>query len=216
MAQKKDKSSGTAPKGKKFTWQVHGVCKPKGKATATSDLVHIQEQQSNLGWNDCPTRTAPPISTTPTQPIFGKPIDVNVAISLIEDSFKLAQKHLFGDGEHRDFTQEILKLSYGITFDKSIILKILSQPKCEGLRSYLCYRDNHYSLVMLGVDKDGYDLGYYRKPEGKKAADSSVDNTGLLAEYGHPPGLVNFENPNQIDDHYVVLKYCNLPTVEER
>lgn len=106
----------------------------------------------------------------------------------------------------------LLVHSKAITFDKSPLLKIISQPKCEGVRFYLCLtphkqkptpKDTHsdispfapledgvLSLVLVGVDEKGHDLNYdgpinknSQHPDLTTLADGSV-----LDEYGHPPG----------------------------
>jgi hypothetical protein len=56
----------------------------------------------------------------------------------------------------------------GVTFDKSQLLRIISQPRCEGVRFYHALRkgsngDMAATLVLVGVDKDGFDLNYNLK-----------------------------------------------------
>jgi hypothetical protein len=94
--------------------------------------------------------------------------------------------------------RDLLEISSAITIDKNIILKTLSQPKCEGIRFYLCIKiiDEKpiISLVTVGVDEDGKDLHYdvQASVEASLRADNSlkttqVENMSLISEYGSPP-----------------------------
>src|ERR1700752_2897767 len=81
--------------------------------------------------------------------------------------------------EANDWLIELLRNSFAVTMDKSILLKTLSQPECEGIRYYLAMKrrpENQYkqkdeveltdsegkpvklTLVTVGVDKVGTDL----------------------------------------------------------
>lgn len=84
----------------------------------------------------------------------------------------------------------VVNITYGMTFDKDVLLKVLSQPECEGIRFYLCARaidpnkpeQLHLSLVTIGVDKDGFDLNFLQGL-------TPLDNTcpSLTCEYATPP-----------------------------
>jgi hypothetical protein len=114
----------------------------------------------------------------------------------------------------------LYNLAYGVTFDKTIVLKILSQPNCEGLRSYLCARkltdgSIHYSLVMVGVDCNGFDLNYppaCHTPKQNKnltLGDNTVVSESLVGEYGNPPGgsmMLKLNSDDPTNEHYYILK----------
>ncbi len=101
-------------------------------------------------------------------------------------------------------SEQLFRLNYGMTIEKDIALKILSQPGCEGLRLYLAAKgndENDVTLVVGGVDCEGYDLNYKNVPTPKRktiftndAWDAHItvtvpDTLSLLGEYvGHPPG----------------------------
>lgn len=139
---------------------------------------------------------------------YGRPIDANMSIHLIKAFLDRLDKAGVDLGElflskkrsvpipenpaHikllLDTLVELLRQSMGMTYDKNIILKILSQPTCEGMRFYLCEKRKNkkpfISLVLVGVDKDGADL-HYKK--GKGVRKQNVPTTSLTGEYGHPP-----------------------------
>jgi hypothetical protein len=101
----------------------------------------------------------------------------------------------------KDIHDKILDMTYGMTLERDLILKILSQPKCEGIRFYLCGRiieddDIHLSLVTVGVDCDGYDLRYNLTDTAKTGtatkdlsapAAQSITTQSLTGEYLTPP-----------------------------
>jgi hypothetical protein len=228
-----EKKSTVLPSSQTFTWQVHGRCMPKqiqGTTPSPGDyqdgIIPIQEQVSPLGMNPRP-RNRPQNSSIDADMSFGVPVDATLALTLIKaaldktSSFSEHKEKM--NDEDADFLDQVLSLNYGITFNKGIILKILSQPNCEALRSYLCKREtpdnkNHYSLVMVGVDKDGFDLNYYDTTSsgGAITAASQMDTESLLAEYGYPPGgggggIANIlkDKHDEFDQHYVLLNLAN-------
>ncbi len=102
----------------------------------------------------------------------------------------------------------LLSGSFAITFDKSVLLKTLSQPKCEGIRFYLCLKQSEknpaeqlLSLVTVGVDEAGKDLLYEYQP-GIPIKD--IPTRSLIAEYGHPPWVMSQSGPSI--DPFVLFK----------
>src|SRR5687767_11630464 len=75
--------------------------------------------------------------------------------------------------------QLIMNQTAAITFSKRLLLLLLSQKNCEGIRFYICRRpdpvdsnDLIRSLVMVGTDKDFKDLGASH-PSGSIIRDAS-------------------------------------------
>ena len=186
--------------------------------------IVIKEQISKLVFR-VPEQSKPDPSqqqsgATISNDSYGIPIDAPLAVKLIQNglsSSKLFFQSLFSekqlsedDKKAQKFLEGFINLSYGVTFDRGIMLKLLSQPNCEGLRAYLCSREDqgdfHTSLVMVGVDVNGYDLNY--GPGETKVAD--IGTNSLLVEYGYPPGGRTTVNVDEtvIDDHYALLKYA--------
>ncbi|WP_074491209.1 hypothetical protein [Mucilaginibacter polytrichastri] len=200
------------------SWQMQGrVLKTDAPGSFEEGTITIPEQTSNLGMRQ---RTKDPSrqNSTPQSNYFGVPVDTDLAVQLIKNGLiknkMIANRFLKDKAKNAElihFVEEVVGLSYGITFDKTIILKILSQPKCEGLRAYLCARPEekqyHTSLVMLGVDADGYDLNYEITSEEKASPTSS-----LLVEYGYPPNGTKFSGTEDdpIDEHYILLNKAKL------
>ena len=200
-------------------WRIYARRFDKKHPNAPKDrLLELPEQQSILGMRK---RVQKPIAKPSTIDLesFGYPIDANQAIHFMINAFT-ATSNLFDkliNFKSMEFTKaenkfimDAIGLPYGITFDKTLVLKILSQPNCEGLRSYLCKRDNgHVSLVLIGVDCDGYDLNYEVVPEGNVSLkDINVVTQSLSVEYGHPPDTKNYKEKSQ-DEHYILLNYAN-------
>jgi hypothetical protein len=149
----------------------------------------------------------------------GIPVNADMAIHLIQNFLGsnpfLNQKHLKSEKDvsklrdfiekAEEFTDKLLQMAYGVTFDKDILLKILSQPGCQGLRLYFCERRTikpfHTSLVAIGVDKDLYDLNY----QGESFTEEMVPTKSLIGEYGYPPDKVETEE-RLTDSHYYLLK----------
>ncbi len=216
-------------------------------ANAKPHLISIHEEPSILKFNTVDPTPAGTTVASNVDDTFGAAIDVNSAIKLISECFKAKNtihksieefEHSLHDllSKHSDkrdaenlkkqfenlkeiktHYDEMFNLSNGITFSRSLILKILAQPNCEALRAYLCYRrdvDPHYSLVMVGVDCHGYDLNYHHKAV-EESLDKAVNltNQSLTAEYAYPPGgggaAPEKHNPattHCCDPHYILLK----------
>jgi hypothetical protein len=198
-------------------WQVHGRCyDPKASNEYCENSITLPEQISNLGMREHPTKS-PGRGSTINIETFGVPIDADLAVHLIKNGLSNEGNILFDqhikeevakkkNDQSENFTLGVLTLLYGITFDKTIVLKILSQPNCEGLRAYLCARiDGEVSLVLVGVDANGFDLNYDPGIGNSKAAQTPTNS--LIVEYGYPPGpsVINKKN-GEIDNHYVLLK----------
>jgi hypothetical protein len=176
----------------------------------------------------------------------GLPVDANQAVYMIKnflkyydrykkitedltDKSKSADKALtFSAADQKSFAavQDALDVTYGVSFNKDIILKILSQPDCEGIRLYLCAtkdkEDPHVSLVVVGVDKNNYDLNYQPKDGGKQENDDETPTKSLIGEYGYPPddggtgGGTKDPHKKAIDDKYFLLKQASLMLAKEQ
>ena len=93
--------------------------------------------------------------------------------------------------ENEDFIwiKNLIEKGPGVTFDKNILLKMISQPRCEGIRFYPALKSKgkefFLSLVIVGVNSEGYDLHYN---EGDKKIMDAYITKSLTGEYGHLPG----------------------------
>jgi hypothetical protein len=196
------------------------------------------------------------------QTVFGSPIDANLAVDFICNFYKLfrvtpvpqpgkpfekiidnmneAELKESLSNAHQIHTQ-LAKLNYGMTMDKNMLLKFLSQPGCEGIRFYLCSESqpqNHISLVAVGVDGCGCDLNFDIKkcvhkpfPNKKNKASSpgefTVDLASLTGQYVTPPGGGGIEDKNKaisshdVDDSFVLLNiakkygHAHIPSFED-
>jgi hypothetical protein len=82
---------------------------------------------------------------------YGIPIDAPLAVSMI----KALHEKVSTLPPESDF-RKMMEGSFAITFDKNVLLKTISQPKCEGIRFYLCVKKGPgdkdvLSLVTVGV-----------------------------------------------------------------
>lgn len=92
--------------------------------------------------------------------------------------------------------KDLVITSMGMTYDKNIFLKLISQPRCEGVRLYLCLKEvgegtekkEFISLVLVGVDSEGKDLHYNYEKLCQLEEGENIPTESLTAEYGHPPG----------------------------
>ena len=133
---------------------------------------------------------------------FGVAIDAPLAVSMIKALREMVAKQP-PDNELR----QLLEGSFAITLDKNVLLKTISQPKCEGIRFYLCAKraergEALLSLVTVGIDEAGKDLLYDYK-EGTAVAD--IPTRSLVAEYGFPPGKLQQSGPTL--DPFVLFKF---------
>jgi hypothetical protein len=103
-----------------------------------------------------------------------------------------------------------VNISHGVAFDKDLILKILSQPNCEGIRCYFCAKGPDtspqikdttncaVSLVVVGIDANGIDLNWNTLSTAAQASsttqaisgtDRELDLTDLSDDDGSSPSL---------------------------
>jgi hypothetical protein len=191
-------------------WQAYAHCMTSGDLSAEPGFKYIQIPATER----CVTMPG-------TKCHSGSPVDANLAVQFIRNFFKYYkiykrdyQQNLesiktnqnfaelldFHEKTHEKTTRlhdSLVDLTYGMTLEKDMILKIISQPKCEGVRFYLCARkaiqDNqmHLSLVTVGVDKDGYDLHYNKKSTVKAnqiaRGVQDLNTQSLTGEYFTPP-----------------------------
>lgn len=133
---------------------------------------------------------------------YGIPIDAPLAVSLI----KALHEKISSLPPESDFRQ-MMEGSFAITFDKNLLLKTISQPKCEGVRFYPCLKEGPeekdvLSLVTVGVDEDGNDLLYEFQED---VSVEDIPTTSLLAEYGHPPHRLH-ETPGDLNP-FVLFRF---------
>ncbi len=197
--------------GKKLKTDEYNRVSTISNPVNEDELIDIVEQDKSFtmdGYEDAP--------------IAGKPIDAKLAIHLIKkfsDSLPKIPKNIldgtfrerftgYSDKEYSHFEKWIVSLllfSRAISIDKSILLKTLSQPGCEGVRFYLCLKDNIdfdeenfnsknpkeiMSLVLVGIDEKGKDLLYEFNKDEKKYIQEGVyrvETASLTSEYNYPP-----------------------------
>ena len=133
---------------------------------------------------------------------FGIAIDAPLAVSMIRALRELVLKQ-----PADNVLRQLIEGSFAITLDKNVLLKTISQPKCEGIRFYLCVKksdkgEDMLSLVTVGVDEKGKDL-LYEYTEGTSVAD--IPTRSLVAEYGYPPGRLAQTGPAL--DPFVLFKF---------
>ena len=202
-----------------FSWNVKAYCFDSSKAdTPKEKYIAIPSREQSLEMPGSKIRS-------------GMPVDANLAVYFIKNFFdhytiyfedhEQTMQALINNNDMdgmkdlhkkvKTMHDNIVNLTYGMTLDKDLILKIISQPKCEGVRFYLCSRKTvedgymHLSLVTVGVDKDGYDL-HYNLPKTLKAnaetGASEMTTQSLTVEYMTPPPPYGFSgklNQNSID-----------------
>jgi hypothetical protein len=182
------------------TWTVKGH---NGKS-ADKESIPIMELMDGVSMNE---RNGEPL---------GIPVTAHHGISLMKNLLKLMKDAGLDLGnlpslrlEQLDVTKleilgQLLIASFGMTFDRSILLKILSQPGCEGMRFYPCIKKvegkDYLSLVMVGVNKNGFDL-LYSKDNYSKVLHDQI-NLSLVCEYGHPP----YPGTRLPEDRYSLLR----------
>ena len=152
---------------------------------------------------------------------YGIPISTGVAVTLIKnmlEAIKSSGHDIFGFTGDEDSKNDILgKLilnSMGVTFDKSQLLRIISQPRCEGVRFYHAVRKDEQgkgsaTLVLVGVDKDGYDLNYNLKTPQTIQAKQNDTCESLVDDWGHPPGgnlIETLAKDKAENERYVLLR----------
>jgi len=160
---------------------------------------------------------------------YGIPVHAKLGIALIADfqalllplieKLKSPELAALLDIGLSDNLVDLLVRSSAITIDKNVLLKTLSQPKCEGVRFYLCKKvldesegkqRAYMSLVTVGVDAVGKDLHYDFKPGMLKDGLGAVDlaTTSLVTEFHAPPPPRTGTFTENIDDKFVLLQYA--------
>jgi hypothetical protein len=138
---------------------------------------------------------------------YGIAIDAPLAVQMIRNFSERLKKEVPEEGS---WVRELFNKKPAVTFDKNILLKILSQPKSEGIRFYFCMKSDStgdvLSLVAVGVNEAGKDLLYEYNPDIHKSGISNIPTTSLVAEYGYPPGAAA-ENPTSGMDPFVLFQY---------
>ncbi len=225
----------------KETWIAHGTCKPKPNEKLAKDVIPVMEfPYSTQLQKDDPPYGRPIDAPTAVDMItnFWKRIKREMPHTWADFSLNFDtnfENFLSSKTEHKDKDARIkeaelalhwlfkfLSCSFAMTFDKSILLKILSQPQCEGVRFYMCSKSNLnqgsgeldqiMSLVLVGVDAKSQDL-FYDAPDNNwvESQVNSVPTVSLLGEYGHPPGL--FQKVMQekvVEDAFALFKYAKI------
>jgi len=172
------------PNDKDTSWKVKvRRFKSVGAGTTTDDLMVIPQKNLCTEWPK-------------VQKPLGRPINTNMAVKFIRNflddhngSVEKTRAHFVNahDEDAKEFLglvikylDRIIKLNYAMSLDKNMALKVLSQPRCEGLRFYLCEKkkdgdvleqvksesqdvahdDMETSLVVVGFDACGRDLNY--------------------------------------------------------
>lgn len=217
----------------KFEWSVNAFCYMKDSPDKPcQEYIPIPWHGDNLKMTETNIRS-------------GIPVDANLAVHYIKNffdyytlliqnpppinfleagdlqnvknNFDLLYDH---HEKYRKLHQSIFDLTYGMTLDKDLLLKIISQPLCEGVRFYLCARiaeeDNqvHLSLVTVGVDKKGCDLHYDLKDtltENELTPGvNAITTQSLTGEYATPPppyntGILKQEDMSDYKKRFVLL-----------
>lgn len=169
------------------TWKTDGAT-----------LAKPTDINSPIGITEYPESFSMPDASGP----YGVPIDAPLAVSMIRALRELVQKQ-----PPEDVLRQLLEGSFAITLDKNVLLKTISQPKCEGIRFYLCMKkgtkgEDLLSLVTVGVDENGTDLLYeYRAG----TAVENIPTRSLVAEYGYPPGKLSQSGASL--DPFVLFKF---------
>jgi hypothetical protein len=134
---------------------------------------------------------------------FGLPVDAPLGVTMIKALWEQIKST-----DNLDELKKMLQGSFAITLDKNVLLKTISQPRCEGVRFYLAMKTsedktNVLTLVTVGVDADGKDLLYdYRSG----VPVTQIETMSLVAEYGHPPGIM--QTSGTAIDPFVLFKYA--------
>lgn len=133
--------------------------------------------------------------------------------------------------ETLEFLKKLIRDSMAITFDKSQILRLISQPGCEGIRFYQALRvvndKKVMTLVAVGLNRHACDLNYATTNDdgsfAYKPNDHSDDTCqSLVLDWAHPPGGttggpgVNDTDKWNIDPMFVLLKLAEAAKVNKK
>lgn len=168
-------------------WHIKGKeSDPTNRETGTVDtVIAVKEGPPNVHIENM------------SSAMYGQPITAKLAVELMANLIRLLQ-----DNHQLPQLKHLIEAALGITFDRSMLLKILSQPQCEGLRFYPCVKvlngTQYFSLVVVGVDALGFDLNYTAVDPGKKLNVKDLDGGSLTSEYAHPPDTFESFRPNFI------------------
>lgn len=230
---------------KTITWTV------KGRAFKTNE----QSQQTIQPDQDLEIKEkASTLEISGSEGPYGEPISTGVAVHLIGNMLSIlstskkkitdileAYSPFIGEKESvvrflltdedaaaLNSLRKLITKSMAITFDKSQILRIISQPGCEGVRFYQAVRKDDkgndiMTLVCVGLNKDAYDLNYAERDNNGTILQSSIPEArvaegceSLVLDWAHPPGNTVSDSPDEtttqekkqdpIHDMYVLLK----------
>lgn len=176
--------------GRKLENDGKGNVKP---SVSTENPFDIAEEVNNIHMGDG------------TKGPFGIPISTGLAVHLIKNMLEVLDKSGHGffsqffnasekESKESEIITQLLLNSMGVTFDKSQLLRIISQPGCEGVRFYHAVRKNEAgdsdsaTLVCVGVDKNGYDLNYNSSTPQEISVRQNDTCESLVDDWGHPPG----------------------------
>jgi len=141
---------------------------------------------------------------------YGLPVDAPMGVTLMKNLWTEIQKRAEKPEEFTRWMTKLLRSSFSMGLDKNILLKTLSQPKCEGIRFYLALKkgedasaDGVLTLVTVGVDEKGHDL-LYTKEEVARIED--IPTRSLVAEYGYPPGITQADALSSMEP-FVLFNY---------
>lgn len=86
-----------------------------------------------------------------------------------------------------------------VTFDRSPLMLLLSQPGCMGIRYYYAMKENgDVTMVLSGVDSEGNDLGIQSCTEGKLG--SIVNDQPFMEERAVLLEVGGGNRKSQLDD----------------
>ena len=144
---------------------------------------------------------------------YGLPVDAPMAVTLIKNLWTEVEERAKDPNSFTEWMTKLLRASFALGLDKNILLKTLSQPKCEGIRFYLALKTDEQpgaqgtlTVVTVGVDDKGQDLLYENKP-GTPVQD--IQTRSLVAEYGYPPGVTQADQPASMDP-FVLFNYTGM------
>ena len=139
--------------GRHLERDAQGMARPTLRTNCSLD---IKEESHNIRMGDG------------TKGPYGIPISTGAAVSLIKNMLDVLESNgidFFGSSANvenkqlkNDLLTQLILNSMGVTFDKSQLLRIISQPKCEGVRFYQAVRKGQgrkpdtATLVLVGVE----------------------------------------------------------------